>query len=119
MKTLLLCLAVFGWQLQSNTPQTVVRLVHSASITSKARGEMIELLQPADTVSLPLQVPGPDGDGVAWFVDIRNLGPNDVTIQGGNVTTMENGPQFSLVLHPKDVTRIRAVGSKYVASRRN
>ncbi|WP_433973469.1 hypothetical protein [Tunturiibacter lichenicola] len=119
MKTLLLYLAVFGWQLQSNTPQTVVRLVHSASITVAARGEMIELLSPHDVVGLPVKVPGPDNNGVAWFVDIRNLGPNDVTIQGSNVATVDNGPQFSILLHPKDVTRIRAAGSKYIATRRN
>jgi hypothetical protein len=119
MKTLLLCLAVFGWQLQTSTPQTVVRRVHSASIKADSRGKMIELLEPADTVGLPVPVPGPDSNGVAWFVDIRNLGPNDVTIEGGNVATIDNGPQFSIVLHPKDVTRIRAAGSKYISTRRN
>jgi hypothetical protein len=118
MKTLLLCLAVFGWQLQSSQPQTVVRLVHPASIPAHARGELVELLRSTDTVSLPVPVPGPDQSGTAWFVDIRNLGPNDVTIQSGDVATTDNGPQFSVLLHPKDVTRIRAVGSKYVASKR-
>ncbi|WP_260740331.1 hypothetical protein [Tunturiibacter lichenicola] len=119
MKTLLLCLALFGWQLQSNTPQKVVRLLHTPSIPVTARGEMIELLSPHDVVGLPVQVPGPDNNGVEWFVDVRNLGPNDVTIQSVNVSTMENGPQFSVLLHPKDVTRIRAAGSKYISTRRN
>jgi hypothetical protein len=35
------------------------------------------------------------------------------------VATVDNGPQFSILLHPKDVTRIRAAGSKYIATRRN
>jgi hypothetical protein len=118
MKTLLLCLAVFGWQLQSAPPQKVVRPVHVASIPGSARGEMVELLRSPDTVSLPVPVPGPDKDGTAWFVDIRNLGPHDVTIQSGDVATIENGPQFTVLLHPKDVTRIRGVGSKYVVSKR-
>jgi hypothetical protein len=118
MKTLLLCLAVFGWQLQSAPPQTVVRLVRPLSIPGSYRGQMVELLRPPDTVSLPVPLPGPDKDGTAWFVDIRNLGPNDVTIQSGDVATVENGPLFSVLLHPKDVTRIRAVGSKYGTTRR-
>jgi len=80
---------------------------------------MIELFHPPDAVGLPLPVPGLGPDGSAWYVDIRNLGPNDVTIQEVSVATTQNGPQFSILLHPKDVTRIRAVGSKYVASRRN
>jgi hypothetical protein len=119
MKTLLLCLALFGWQLQSGGPQTVVRLNHPRAIPLNARGQMVELYQPLDTVGLPLPVPGPGPDGSAWFVDIRNLGPNDVTIQESSMATSQNGPQFSILLHPKDITRIRAVGSKYVASRRN
>lgn len=118
MKMLLLYLALFGWQLQSSQPQPVVRLVHAASIPGGDRGEMIELLRPPDAVSLPVPPPGPGKDGAAWFVDIRNLGPNDVIIQSGNIATDENGPQFSVLLHPKDVTRIRAVGSKYVVSKR-
>jgi hypothetical protein len=119
MKTLLLCLAVFGWQLQSSQPQTVIRVSHAAIIHANARGEMVELLRPYDAVTLPVPPPGPDQDGTAWFVDVRNLGPNDVTIQSGDMATNQNGPQFTILLHPKDVTRIRAVGSKYVAGRRN
>jgi hypothetical protein len=141
MKTLLLCLALFGWQLQSGGPQTVVRLNHPRTIPVNARGEMVELMQSPDVVALPLPVPRPGPDGSAWFVDIRNLGPNDVTIQQFSATPLQNDPQtngpqtqngtqtqndpqtqnplFSITLHPKDVTRIRAAGSKYVASRRN
>ena len=124
MKTLLLCLALFGWQLQSGGPQTVVRLNHPRTIPVNARGEMVELMQSPDVVALPLPVPRPGPNGSAWFVDIRNLGPNDVTIQQFSATPLQNDPQtqnprFSITLHPKDVTRIRAAGSKYVASRRN
>lgn len=118
MKMLLLCLAIFGWQPQGSQIQTVVRLAHASTIPVRTRGEMVELFHPPDSVSLPEPVPGSDQDGTAWFVDIRNLGPNDVTIQAGAAATAQNGPQFTVLLHPKDVTRIRAVGSKYVASKR-
>jgi hypothetical protein len=118
MKTLLLCLAILGWQSQGSQTQTVIRLTHAGAITAKVGGDMVELVYSPDTVSLPVPVPGPGQDGAAWFVDVRNLGPNDVTIQSGDAGTIQNGPPFSVLLHPKDVTRIRAVGSKYVISKR-
>jgi hypothetical protein len=118
MKTLLLCLAILGWQPQGSQTQTVIRVGRFGAITVNARGDMVELLHAPDTVSLPATVPGPGQDGSEWFVDVRNLGPNDVTIQGGAASTIQNGPQFTVLLHPKDVCRIRAAGSKYVISKR-
>ena len=109
MKTLLLCLAILGWQPQGSQTQTVIRVGRIGTIPVNARGDMIELLHAPDTVSLPATLPGPGQDGSAWFVDVRNLGPNDVTVKSG---------PFSVLLHPKDVTRIRAAGSKYVISKR-
>jgi hypothetical protein len=118
MKTLLLCVAILSWQSQGSQTQTVIRLNHAGAITVNNRGAMVELMYSPDAVKLPVPVPGPGQDGSAWFVDVRNLGPNDVTIQGGDAGTIQNGPPFSVLLHPKDVTRIRAAGSKYVISKR-
>src|SRR5580692_7329215 len=98
MKTLLLCLAILSWQTQGSQTQTVVRLSHAGAIPAKVGGEMIELVYCLDTVKLPVPVPGPGQDGSAWFVDVRNLGPNDVTIQGGDAATIQNGPSFSVLL---------------------
>lgn len=111
MKTLLLCMAILSWQSQGSQTQTqtVIRLAHVGAIPVNARGNMVELIHSPDTVSLPVPIPGLGQDGIAWFVDVRNLGPNDVTIQSG---------PFTVLLHPKDVTRIRAAGSKYVISKR-
>jgi hypothetical protein len=109
MKTLLLCLAILGWQPQGSQTQTVIRVGRIGAIPASARGGMVELLHAPDTIGLPAAVPGPGQDGSAWFVDVRNLGPNDVTIQSGS---------FTVLLHPKDVTRIRGAGSKYVITKR-
>jgi len=110
--------AILSWQSQGSQTQTVIRLAHVGAIPVNARGDMVELIHSPDTVSLPVPVPGQGQDGVAWFVDLRNLGPNDVTVQSGDVETVQNGIPFTVLLHPKDVTRIRAAGSKYVISKR-
>lgn len=66
---------------------------------------MIELLHSAPLLTLPKEPPRGDPKVGAWYVDVRNLGPNDVTLQGSN--------GFVVHLHPKDVVRIRALANQY------
>src|ERR1700733_3447761 len=103
---LLLCLALFAGQLQTSQNEVVVRLPpHALSIPTADGGKMVELLYAAPSLSLPEQVPGVDAEGKPWFVDVKNLGPGDVAIEGAR--------GFVVHLQPKQVVRIRKAGNTY------
>jgi hypothetical protein len=87
--------------------QSVLRLPPNAmGIPKTANGKIVELLNSAPVMSLPVKPPiAPPGTG-PWFVDIRNLGPNNVTVQGTN--------SFTVLVRANDFVRIRAVGNVYV-----
>jgi len=78
---------------------------------------MVELLHAPPLVHLPYPPPTSDALGNNWYVDVRNLGPNDVTLEetapSGNMS-----PQFTVLLHPKDVVRVRVAGSTYLVVKR-
>jgi hypothetical protein len=119
MKFVLSCVALFVCHLPCSKCEDTVRLLppHASSIPATAGGEMVELLQAPSIVRLPLSPPEVDQTGNAWYVDVKNLGPNDVTLEE---TTPSAGtsPRFVLLLHPKDVARIRAARSGYVLVKR-
>jgi hypothetical protein len=119
MKLFLSCLALFLGQLQTVGGEDVLRLLppHASSIPATAGGVMVELLQSPSVVRLPHPSPKTDQVGNAWYVDVKNLGPNDVTIED-TPASAQTEAQFVLLLHPKDIARIRAVGSGYVLVRR-
>jgi hypothetical protein len=119
MKLFLFCLALFLGQLQTLAGEDVLRLLppHASSIPTTAGGVMVELLHAPSIVRLPHPPPKTDQLGNAWYVDVKNLGPNDVTIEDAPVST-QTEPQFVQLLHPKDIARIRAVGSGYVLVKR-
>jgi hypothetical protein len=107
---LLLCLALFAGQLQMSQNEAVVRLPpHQYSIPAIDGGKMVELLYTPPSVSLPKQIPPRDAEGKAWYVDVRNLGPGEVTLQGAG--------GFVVHLQPKQVVRIRASGNTYTATK--
>jgi hypothetical protein len=107
---LLLCLALFAGQLQTSQNEVVVRLPpHVVSIPANDGGKMVELLYTAPSLSLPKRIPPVDADGKAWYVDVRNLGPGEVTVQGTE--------GFVVHLQPKQVVRIRTSGNTYAATK--
>jgi hypothetical protein len=57
----------------------------------------------------PKRVPAADADGKAWYVDVRNLGPGEVALEG-----VEG---FVVHLQPKQVVRIRAAVNTYTATK--
>ena len=96
--------------MQISQNEEVVRLPpHAVGIPEGDGGKMVELLHAAPSLSLPKNPPRVTAKGDPWFVDIRNLGPNDVALQGSS--------DFIVHLHPKDVVRIRAAGNTYSASK--
>jgi hypothetical protein len=107
---LLLCFALFAGQLQTSQKEVVVRLPpHALSIPTADGGKMVELLYAAPSLSLPEQAPAVDAEGKAWFVDVRNLGPGDVAIEGAR--------GFVVHLQPKQVVRIRKAGNTYAVTK--
>jgi hypothetical protein len=106
MRLFLLCIALFLGQEQTHLSEDVVRLPpHAVGIPSADGGKMVELLHAAPSLSLPRDPPRVTSKGDPWYVDVKNLGPADVTLEG----------QVGFVVHlqPKAVVRIRAVGNLY------
>jgi hypothetical protein len=93
---------------QMNATKDVVRLPPSkTTIPQTYGGKLVELLNTAPEVSLPLLRPSATQPAATWSVEIRNLGPNDVTITNGN--------QLTVLLHPNQSTTIAARGpSTYI-----
>jgi len=117
MKLLVLLIALFAGQLQG--PQSIVRLSppHASNIPETAGGQLVELLKAPDSVRLPHPVPKRDPQGNAWYVDVKNMGPNDVSLEQAPLFE-QVGPQVVILLHPRDTARIRANGSGYVVVNR-
>jgi|SRR5580704_17937656 hypothetical protein len=113
MKSFVFLIAIFAGQLQGS--QSVVRLSppHASAIPESAGGQVVELLKAPPMVSLPHPAPRRDIQGNPWYVDVRNMGPNDVSIEQVPLFA-QVAPQVLILLHPRDTARIRANGSGYV-----
>jgi hypothetical protein len=109
MKLFLFCVALFAGQLHTSQNEAVVRLPpHVSAIPISDGGKMVELLYAAVTLSLPKQTPPADAEGKPWYVDVRNLGPGEVALEGND--------GFVVHLQPKQVVRIRTAGHTYSVS---
>jgi hypothetical protein len=119
MKLFVLLMALFAGQLQGPQGQSVIRLSppHASSIPETAGGQLVELLNAPAGVALPHPTPKRDLQGNTWYVDVRNLGPNDVSLEQAALFA-QVGPQVIILLHPRDTARIRANGSGYVVVKR-
>jgi hypothetical protein len=110
MKLFLLCIALFAGQLQTSQNEAVVRLPpHTSGIHASDGGKMVELLYAAPSLSLPKEIPAAGADGKPWYVDVRNLGPGEVALEGGD--------GFVVHMLPKQVVRIRAAGTTYTVTK--
>ena len=110
-------IALFAGQLQGSQPVVQLSPPHASSIPETAGGQLVELLKAPASVRLPHPVPKRDLQGSAWYVDVRNMGPNDVSVEQAPLFA-QVGPQVLIVLRPRDTARIRASGSGYVVVRR-
>jgi hypothetical protein len=110
MKPFLLCIVLFMGQTQP--PQNgVVRLpAHASKVSVSDGGKTVELLDAAPIVYLPQQPPHMSFGGVPWYVDIRNLGPGSVTLQGNS--------NFSVHLVPNGTVRVHTVATGYASTGR-
>ncbi len=83
MKSLLLCAAIIAGQMITLQDRPVVHLApNRSSISGDFGGKILELINAPAMVSLPADPPRLDSKGKPWSLDIRNLGPAQVTIMG-------------------------------------
>ena len=119
MKFLLFWIALFAGQLQGPQAQSIIRLTppHASNISESDGGQLVELVNAPSSVRLPHPVPKRDPQGNAWHVDVKNMGPNDVSLVQLPIFE-QMGPQVVVLLHPRDAVRVRANGSGYIATKR-
>jgi hypothetical protein len=83
MKTFLIYLGLFVGQYNTLQDRPVVRLhPHEDSIPSEYGGDLVELMKAPPVVQLPPLPPVHDSHGRPWSIEVRNLGPGTVTIEG-------------------------------------
>jgi hypothetical protein len=98
--------------IQMNTLQEkpVVHLhPHKNFIGVELGGDLVELIGAPNVVLLPTQPPLLDSQGDPWSVDVRNSGPNPVTISGK--------AQFSVQVSVGQTVHIYSNGSVYSLKR--
>jgi hypothetical protein len=113
MISLLVCYAVFALQANTLQQKEVVHLrPHHNVIESQFGGKLLELIDAPAVVHLP-QVPQKlDDEGNPWCVDVKNLGPNAVTIVGkGQFSVQVNVGQTRHIYSNGQIYSLNAGGS--------
>jgi hypothetical protein len=83
MKALLVCIAVMIGQMNTMQKKQVVHLnPHRNTIDENFGGKLLELVNAPTVISLPETPPRLDSQGNPWCVDVKNLGPDVVTVVG-------------------------------------
>lgn len=83
MKTLLLTIALLASQMNTFQEKPVVHLrANQNAIEQGFGGKLLELIHAPSVIRLPDIPPRLDGEAKPWVVDIKNLGPEPVTVVG-------------------------------------
>ena len=83
MKTLLLTIAILASQMNTFQEKQVVHLrANQDAIEQGFGGKLLELIHAPSVIRLPPVPPKLDGDAKPWSVDVKNLGPEPVTVLG-------------------------------------
>ncbi len=108
MKTLLLTIALLASQMNTFQEKPVVHLrANQDAIDQGFGGKLLELIHAPSVIRLPAVPPKLDGDAKPWSVDIKNLGPDPVTVVdkgtfnaninvGQTIHIRSNGTAYSL-----------------------
>lgn len=90
MKALLLSSLCFMGQMVTLHDKPVVHLKpHESQIKTSFGGKTLELIDSPTLVLLPKYPPERDTLGEPWRVEVKNMGPRAVTIQGKNAFTIQ------------------------------
>jgi len=83
IKRLWVLVTMLAIQMNSLQEKPVVHLQpHMNTIGTEYGGDTLELIGAPTVVLLPTQPPLLDSHGGPWSVDVKNFGPNTVTISG-------------------------------------
>jgi hypothetical protein len=108
MKVLLVSVALIIGQGNTLQEKQVVHLQpHSGAIRADFGGKLLELQNAPTIVYLPMSPPKLDFQGNRWSIDIRNLGPEAVTVVGTS--------QFSARIIPNQTLNVFSNGTAYSA----
>ncbi len=104
-------LILFGGQLNTLQPKAVVHLPpHKNAIEARFDRDLVELINAPEVVHLPVLPPKPDANGVPWSVEVKNLGPAQVTISN-------DMNHFKTLIQVGETLQIQSTGSQYVLKR--
>ena len=106
MKTTLICVSLLIAQAATAQVQSTVRLPpHTTQIPVAFSGRQLELVNSPAVVYLPNTPPMPDAKGKPWIIEIKNAGPDRVSV----VCKMKS----SLSLEVGQSTTISSDGVRY------
>ena len=106
MKSLLICLALFAWQMNTLQDKPVVRLhLHQDNIPVEFGGDLLVLANGPAVLHLPSTPPVLDSQRKQWMIAVKNLGPGMVTIVGK--------AQFSAQVNVDRTVQIKSNGAIY------
>jgi hypothetical protein len=110
MKTLLIYLALLAGQMNTLQEKQIVHLApNHENIDATFGGELLELINAPAVIQLPTKPPKTDSTGNPWIVDVKNLGPGVVTVQGKG--------QFSVKINIGQTVHIFSNGAAYSLKR--
>jgi len=111
VRTLLIGLALLAGQLITMQAKPTIRLEpHKNTIEARFGGSLVELINAPATVYLPSSPPTADAQGVPWLVDVKNLGPDSVT-----VTSVKT--HFQVSVGTGQTVHINSNGAAYLLKR--
>ena len=106
MRSFLAMVIMLAGQMNTLQPKSVVHLqAHRNSIDQGFGGSFLELINAPATVFLPGFPPKADTNSIPWTVDIKNFGPNPVTVSAEKVhfgTTISVGQTVHIVSNGTD-----------------
>jgi hypothetical protein len=109
MKALFLLAVLIGGQAITMQTRPVVHLKPNKNqIEEGFDGSLLELVQSPPVVTLPSKPPAAGQSGNAWSVDVKNLGPGAVIVEGKGF--------FHIPVAVGQTVHIVSDGSKYSAT---
>jgi hypothetical protein len=110
MNRLLVLLIVFTGQMNTLQEKPVVHLPpHQNFIAVEFGGDLVELINAPAVLLLPKLPPTLDAHGSPWTIEVKNLGPGNVTIVGKS--------QFNLQVNVGQTVRIKSSSTGYSSVR--
>jgi len=106
-----LCLALFAGQMNTLQQKTTIHLgPRQYGIIGPWGGDLIELINAPERITLPADPPQSDALGNPWSVDVKNMGPKKVTLFVKD--------RFSVIVNVGQTVHVYSSGKTYVLKQR-